>query len=101
MAKAKQGIPSGWYVLAAESGGYLGTTWLGNSSGGLVCPRLAVHESLDPPGKPYHSIGLFHGKENAVAEANRAEQILPNGFYPVPVDITVSGKDAKIVERKA
>jgi len=80
-----------WFVLASESGGYLGTIWQGNSSGGLVRPRTAVVASLDPP--PYHCVCLVMGMETARAEARRAEDILPDGFYPVGVKVIDAGKD--------
>jgi len=80
-----------WFVLAAESGGYLGTIWQGNSSGGLVRPRTAVVASLDPP--PYHSVCLVMGMETARAEARRAEQILPVRFRAACVKVIDAGKN--------
>jgi hypothetical protein len=85
-----------WFVLASESGGYLGTIWQGNSSGGLVRPKTAVVASLDPP--PYHCVCLVMGMEPARAEARRAEQLLPEVFRPVGVKVVGAGeKNAKIV----
>jgi DMSO/TMAO reductase YedYZ heme-binding membrane subunit len=84
-----------WFVLACESGGYLGTVWQGNSSGGVVRPRKEVISTLDT--QAYHFISLFCGRDAAVAEARRTEQILPLRFRPVSVEIVGSGKDARIV----
>lgn len=84
-----------WYVLACDSGGYLGTVWEGNSSGGVVHPRKTVITSLDPPA--YHFISMYCGRDDAVAEAGRAGRILPNRFVPVPIRVSGAGKDSRIV----
>src|SRR5580765_2135872 len=92
---AKQKRDTTWYVLACESGGYLGTQWEGNSSGGVVRPRKAVMQSLYPPA--YNFISIYCGKDEAIAEARRTEEILPEGFHPVPVKIMGAGKDSRII----
>src|SRR3954469_13312219 len=91
----KESRDTRWFVLACESGGYLGTVWQGNSSGGVVRPRKEVVATLEP--QAYHFVSLICGSDAAVAEARRTEQILPLCFRPVSVDIVGAGKDARIV----
>lgn len=88
-------MDANWYVLKGN-GGYLGTVWAGNSSGGLVRPRTAMVAELNPP--PYHFVSVCHGAEDCRTRIRDADQILGVMVWPVPVRVDGRGKDARIVE---
>lgn len=88
-------MPAKWFVLKC-SGGYLGTIWEGNSSGGLVRPRTAIVPELNPP--PYHFVTLAHGDQEVRQKVADAERILSVMAWPVPVEFEGRGRDARIVE---
>lgn len=88
-------MAASWHVLKGP-GGYLGTVWQGNSSGGLVRPRTAMIRELNPP--PYHFVSLCHGPDEARQRAADALQILGVKCEAIPVEVAGRGKDAKIVE---
>ena len=84
-----------WCVLKG-TGGYLGTRWAGNSSGGLVRPRTAMIAELNPP--PYHFVSLCCGETEIRQRTRDADRILGVMVWPVPVRIDGTGERARIVE---
>lgn len=95
-SKIKQKPGIGWYAMSCDKGGFLGTIWDGNSSGGFVRPRLAVVSSLNPP--KYHNVWVCHGDEECRYAAKRSAEVLGIYCRPVAIEFQATGEDAVIVE---